>query len=407
MTVRSSNRDRALAWSAKGSLVAPKRTVERKGATRRMAVAIAVVIVVAVGIASLSIGGSRANAQRAAMAAASPQALARADSVAFLQRYLASDGRVVRYDQGGDTVSEGQAYAMLLAVAIGQATPFADAWRWEQSHLQQADGLFSFHWSNGTVTDPQPASDADLDTAWALILAGQRFANPTYTAEGKAVAAAILANETATVAGHLELVAGPWAVTRPVVANPSYLAPEAMAALGTATGDPRWSELAASTTSMVAGLTGTGPVRLLPDWVELQTNGTAQAVGGPTGAGTPAYALNAQRAPVWLAVSCTAADRSVAAGDWTVLQHVAHNGADIAYTLSGEPDTGAVNPVGLVAAAASAQAAGHAQDATSLLSQADQQSQAFHTYYGDAWAALGRVLLTTNWVSPCPGLPAA
>ena len=405
MTVHSTNHDRALAWSAKDSIVAPRKTVPRKGATRRMVVAIAALVVVAVGIASLSIDGSRASAQRAALAAANPQALARTDSMAFLQRYLAPDGRVVRRDQGGDTVSEGQAYAMLLAVATGQADPFADAWRWDQVNLQQPDGLFAFHWSNGAVVDPQPASDADLDTAWALILAGQRFANPTYVTDGKAVAAAVLANETVNVAGKLELAAGPWAVSGPVVANPSYLAPEAMAALATATGDPRWSALAASTTAVMTELTGTSPVRLLPDWVELLPDGTAQPVGGPTGAGTPAYALNAERAPVWLAASCSAADRSVAAKDWTVLQHAAHNGADIAYTLSGQPDSGVVNPVGLVAAAASAQAAGHGVDATSLLSQADQLSQRFHTYYGDAWVALGRVLLDTDWVSPCP--PAA
>jgi endoglucanase len=391
-----------LAWSDKDSIVAPGKRVERKGAARRMLVAIAAVVAVGVAIASLSIGGSRANAQRAALAAATPQALARTDSLAFLQRYLAPDGRVVRRDQGGDTVSEGQAYAMVLAVATGQAGPFADAWRWTQANLQQPDGLFSFHWSNGAVVDPQPASDADLDTAWALILAGQRFANPTYVTDGKEVAAAILANETINVAGNLELAAGPWAVTRPVVANPSYLAPEAMAALATATGDPRWSALATSTTALMTGLTGTSPVRLLPDWVELLPDGTEQPVGGPTGAGTPAYGLNAERAPVWLAASCSAADRSVAASDWTVLQHAPHHGADIAYTLSGQPDSGVVNPVGLVAAAASAQAAGHIQDATSLLGQADQQSQQFPTYYGDAWVALGRVLLDTNWVSPCP-----
>jgi endo-1,4-beta-D-glucanase Y len=402
MTVHSTNHDRALAWSAKDSIVAPTKRVERKGAARRMVVAIAALVVVAVGIASLSIDGSRANAQRAALAAANPQPLARTDSMAFLQRYLAPDGRVVRHDQGGDTVSEGQAYAMLLSVAIGQTGPFADAWRWDQANLQQPDGLFSFHWSNGAVVDPQPASDADLVTAWALILAGQRFANPTYVTDGKTVAAAVLANETINVAGNLELAAGPWAVTGPVVANPSYLAPEAMAALATATGDPRWSALATSTTALMTGLTDTSPVRLPPDWVELLPDGTAEPVGGPTGAGTPAYGLNAERAPVWLAASCSAADRSVAAHDWTVLKHAAHNGADIAYTLSGQPDSSAANPVGLVAAAASAQAAGHVQNAASLLDQADQLSQRFPTYYGDAWTALGRVLLDTNWVSPCP-----
>ena len=33
----------------------------------------------------------------------------------FLRRYVDGDGRVVRRDQGGDTVSEGQAYGMLIA----------------------------------------------------------------------------------------------------------------------------------------------------------------------------------------------------------------------------------------------------------------------------------------------------
>ncbi|HWE67768.1 MAG TPA: hypothetical protein VG298_14095, partial [Acidimicrobiales bacterium] len=77
MTVHSANQDRALAWSAKDSIVTPRKTVRRKGAARRMLVAIVVLVAVAVGIASLSIGGSRANAQRAVLAAATPQALAR------------------------------------------------------------------------------------------------------------------------------------------------------------------------------------------------------------------------------------------------------------------------------------------------------------------------------------------
>ncbi len=43
---------------------------------------------------------------------------------AFLTGYVRENGRVVRTDQGGDTVSEGQAYAMLVAVALGDADNF-------------------------------------------------------------------------------------------------------------------------------------------------------------------------------------------------------------------------------------------------------------------------------------------
>jgi len=403
MTVPTSDPERSLAWSARDGVSTPPKAVERRGAGRRMATAITVAVAVAVGIAVLSIDGSRAPAQHAAVVS-TPQALARADSAAFLHRYLGPDGRVVRTDQGGDTVSEGQAYALLLSVATGQATDFASAWHWEQTHLQLPSGLFAYRWSNGAVSSTQPATDADLLTAWALILAGQRFATPSYTTAGQGVASAVLTNETVTVGGALELAAGPWAVISPVVVNPSYLAPEAMAALATATGDSRWTELATSATDLTSGLTGFHPVKLLPDWVNMASDGTATPVGAANGTGVPAYGLDAQRSPVWLAASCSSIDRGTASRDWSVLQHAEDSGANLSYSLSGHSNSRQVNPLGWVAAAAAA-AAGHVQSAIALLNQADQQSTQFHTYYGDAWAALGRVLLQTNWLSPCPPIP--
>ena len=42
----------------------------------------------------------------------------------FLDEYVEPDGRVVRRDEGSDVVSEGQAYGMLIAVAVGDETRF-------------------------------------------------------------------------------------------------------------------------------------------------------------------------------------------------------------------------------------------------------------------------------------------
>ena len=36
----------------------------------------------------------------------------------FLAGYVTGDGRVIRRDQGGDIVSEGQAYGMLIAEVV-------------------------------------------------------------------------------------------------------------------------------------------------------------------------------------------------------------------------------------------------------------------------------------------------
>ena len=76
-------------------------------------------------IATLWIEGNRRNESADRTLAFPRQATARADARAFLERYEASNGRVVRKDQGGDTVSEGQRYASLLAVAIGERQQFA------------------------------------------------------------------------------------------------------------------------------------------------------------------------------------------------------------------------------------------------------------------------------------------
>jgi endoglucanase len=331
----------------------------------------------------------------------SPEARARTDSAAFLHRYLAANGRVVRRDQGGDTVSEGQAYAMLVAVATGDKRAFAAAWNWDRTHLQEADGPFAYHWRDGAVVGGQSASDADLDTAWALVLAGQRFGEPAYRVEGQRVASAILDQESAVVAGRLELVAGPWARAGPTVVNPSYLAPEAMDALGRATGDPRWSQLASGTSALVTDVVAHSRGGLLPNWVDVAPDGSAQPVGSPSGAGMPTYGLDAERAPVWLAASCTPADRTAAADAWPTLDHAADHGAGVSYALSGRAVGEAKNPLGLVAAAAAAKASGHTAASTGLLAQADAQADKHHTYYGDAWTALGWILLDTNWLSPC------
>ena len=114
----------------------------------------------------------------------------------FLDSYVDDDGRVVRHDQGGDTVSEGQAYALLVAAAIGDRKTFTDVWAWTTAHLRRPNGLLSWRWADGAVVDPSSAADADLDAARALVVAGRVFAAPGLVAEGGALAQAVLDLET-------------------------------------------------------------------------------------------------------------------------------------------------------------------------------------------------------------------
>lgn len=217
------------------------------------------------------------------------QAYASAES--FMSVYVGSDGRVIRRDQGGDTVSEGQAYGMLLAVALDDQARFKSIWGWTRSHLQQPNGGLASDWANGRVVSALPAADADLDAADALVLAGERFGNSTYRNQGAAIARAVLDQETTTGGRGTVLVAGPWARTDPAAINPSYFSPRAYADLARVDHDPRWNLLASSSRSIIAQLTAGGR-SLPPDWAALPV-GSATAV---TAIGDPSHP-NGEGAP--------------------------------------------------------------------------------------------------------------
>ncbi len=380
------------------------RSRRRRG-RRRALVALAAIAALLAVVSLISFEGLREHQHRH-QRPESPATLARQAAAGFLARYVRADGRVVRRGQGGDTVSEGESYGLLLSVAIAKPRIFAAIWRWERVHLQERDGLFAWHWRHGRVVGTSPASDADLVTAWALVLAGARFHDPGYLAAGRAVAHAVLAHETAQVAGRLELAAGPWATSRPTVIDPSYLAPEAMVALAAATHDPAWSELEVDSRLLIAALEASSPDRLPPDWARLDAAGVVRAIGAPSTHQAPSYGLDAQRIAVWYGASCSSADRALAAALWPSLRRARGRGGAIAYSLTGRRLSRSANPLGYVAAAAAAGAAGARQQALRLLAKAGHQDRSYHTYYGDAWLAIGRVLLDTNWLTGCRPLSA-
>ena len=255
----------------------------------------------------------------------------------FLQRYEASDGRVVRRDQGGDTVSEGQGYAMLLAVAIGDRRQFAAAWRWDQTNLQLPNALFAYHWSRGRVVSTQSATDADLDTAWALVLASQRS---TIRCTWRTGCRWRMPSWPTRPLRWPGAAAGGRAVG-PV--QPGRGRPELLRRRGdgrTGERDGRSTLVRAGRRFHRAGRRGDPSGRTLPsDWVDIQPDGVARAVGDPgTTASTPSYGLDAQRVPVWFAAGCTQSERAVAADAWPLLRRAAGQGARISYSVAERPN---------------------------------------------------------------------
>ena len=332
-----------------------------------------------------------------------PQGQAEAAAERFLNRYVTADGRVTRLDQGGDTVGEGQAYGMLLAAAIGDSRRFEKIWDWTKTNLRRPDGLISFLWRNGHVQDPQAASDADLDASRALLVAACRFHQSSLRHEGVQLGSAIMRVEVGSASFHgvPVLTAGPWAISPPpVTVNPSYFSPASFAALRAASGDRRWDALATSARS-ITGTLISGPSRLPPDWARLEGDKPVP-IGSPSAPQSRAlFGFDAVRTLVRMAEDPDPAGRQIAARAWPVFSGQDPTKLPVEHDLSGRPIGNTLHPVVLVAAAGAADAAGHPAARDGLLDEAEALDRRSPTYYGAAWVALGRIMLTTNLLDAC------
>jgi endoglucanase len=346
--------------------------------------------VVGLGVADPGVAGPGVLDGQATATFLTPQA------AAFLTTYVKPDGRVNRPDQGNDTVSEGQAYGLLLAETTGRDHLFNLIWQWTQVHLQQGNGLFAWNANAaGQILSPEPASDADLLIAWALL----RYSGPGAIAvhrDGQRVANAVLAYEvTAGPGGMPILTAGPWATGRPATLDPSYWSLPALTGLAQLTGDQEWQRLADNAELLTWQLTQGG--RLLPpDWAELTAAGEVFPESAPNGsASQPQYGLDAQRTVAWFAASCDPQASALAARWWQLLRAPARYWA-IALQLDGAVLNPTRGVLPLVAAASAAHAAGASAASLRLLNLAAGQQRRYPGYYGGAWSALDSILISSH-----------
>jgi endoglucanase len=345
-----------------------------------------------------------AEPARASLDGRREEALAAGD--AFLDRYLQPSGRIARTDEGGDSVSEGQAYGMLIALAVDDEDRFRHIWSWTDEHLQRDDGLLAWRWADGGIADDEAAADADLLAAAALALAGARFGDADLTADARLINDAILAHEVLTVGRSPVLVAGPWAAQTRTV-NASYLSTPAMSMLWDTLSEQRWGPIAAWSRTVLEGLTAQPP-HLPPDWATVDASGgEPQAQPSPAG-DPPRYGYEAARVIVQAAVDCRGAGQQLAARAWPFLAGEADGGELVAtYGLDGYRLDPERHPLAFVAAAAAAAASGDRRAAADLLDAAADLDAEAPTYFGAAWIALGRLWLDTDLLGGCrPGAPA-
>lgn len=170
---------------------------------------------------------------------------------AYRITYISHDGRAIDYKNGAITSSEGQSYAMLRALWMGDRDTFDRAWTWTNANLQASNPAQLPAWKWGqdaggewVVLDPQPASDADQLIAYSLIGAAKRWKQPRYLEQARAILDQIWLQEVGQVGGRWTILPGPWAKGQPETRlNPSYFLPFALREFAAADSAHPWSQL--------------------------------------------------------------------------------------------------------------------------------------------------------------------
>lgn len=218
--------------------------------------------------------------------------------------YVEDSGRVVRPDRNFDTVSEGQAYAMLRAVWQKDRATFDRVYAWTENNLSRLgthynDHLLAWHFrvdslGNAAVADVNSAIDADLDYALALFLAARQWTDGRapgghmpYREKAVAVTESIMSKAVLTHPNG-ELVLLPWPQSErmnlgeevgQLEINPSYFSPGHYRVFNYETQNQSWGKLVEDTYRQLSRIMNyevesPDSVRVVPDWIMMNPNGS-------------------------------------------------------------------------------------------------------------------------------------
>lgn len=214
---------------------------------------------------------------------AETQALLAESWQVYRQQFIQADGRVIDFEAGDRTVSEGQAYAMLRAVLVDDPTTFANTLNWAENNLRRKQGdqvidqLWGWKWGQQAgeqwgLIDANFASDADIDAAFALILAARQWQRPEYLDLARAKLKDIWDYSTIAINDQRYLLPGPAIAFQSethVYLNPSYLAPYAFRLFAEVDRDRNWLSLVDSSYQILENSADLSILNLPSDWVAL------------------------------------------------------------------------------------------------------------------------------------------
>lgn len=190
----------------------------------------------------------------------------------YKQSFMSKDGRIMDPEKDNITTSEGQSYMLIRSLVMNDKKTFDLVYSWTKNNLQRDDKLFAWLWGKNKkgeyqILDDNSASDADVDTACALLLAYERWGGHKYLNEAIPIINSIWDKETKRIGSHLVLMPGvAQTYSKKIEVNPSYFSPYAFRFFQKYDALHDWSSLIDSSYYYLYKVTDMTATGLPPNW---------------------------------------------------------------------------------------------------------------------------------------------
>ena len=206
-------------------------------------------------------------------------------------RLISKEGRVIdRSDPRVITTSEGQSYALFMALVDNDRALFRSLLQWTIKHLARGDlssHLPAWIWGRQTdgrwgVLDDNSASDSDLWIAFCLLEAGRLWRLHEYTSLGTRLLQIIAKQSAIDIPGlGYQLLPAPRGFVKPGRwrLNPSYLPPQLLARAKQAQPNGVWNKIHDNSLDLLKRVAPRGAAPDWADWTGSQFDTTAALCG--------------------------------------------------------------------------------------------------------------------------------
>jgi endo-1,4-beta-D-glucanase Y len=198
--------------------------------------------------------------------------------------------RVQRPENSNDSVSEGIAYGMLIAVYMDDKALFDGLYTYWKANTTGGP-LMTWKVPGGTGT----ATDADEDAAFALLMASKQWSGGSYASEAMKLMDAVRAQD---MSGS-NYIKGGSNYSASDVTNPSYFAPAWYRAFARAdaANAATWNGLASAAYTLLGAIGGTSSNGLYAAWCGSNCTTIAQNTGSADPATDKLYQYDSHRIP--------------------------------------------------------------------------------------------------------------